>query len=47
MCEQIIKKNIAGRIPEPTRSGTPLKHHPTNHQTKRACTNLGLFGTKL
>ena len=40
MCEQILKKNIAGRIPETTRSENPFKHHPTTHQTKRAFTNL-------
>ena len=37
-----LKKNIAGRIPETTRSGSPLKCHPTTHQTKHASTNLGL-----
>ena len=42
MCEQILKKNIAGRIPETTRSGNPLKCHPTAHQTKRASNNLRL-----
>ena len=40
MCEQ--KKNIAGRIPETTRSGNPFKCNSTTHQTKRASTNLGL-----
>ena len=39
MCEKILK-NIAGRIPETTRSGNPFKSHPTTHQTKRASTNL-------
>ena len=42
MCEQILKKNIAGRIPETTRSENPFKRHPTTHQTKRAFTNLRL-----
>ena len=41
MCEQILKK-IAGRFPETTRSGNPLKCHSTTHQTKRGSTNLGL-----
>ena len=40
MCEQILKKNIAGRIPETTRSGNPFKSHLTTHQTKRASTKL-------
>ena len=40
MCEQTLKKNIAGRIPETTRSENPFKLHPTTHQTKRAFTNL-------
>ena len=40
MCEQILKKNIAGRIPETTRSENLFKRHPTTHQTKRAFTNL-------
>ena len=40
MCEQILKKNVAGRIPETTRSENPFKRHPTTHQTKRAFTNL-------
>ena len=39
MCEQILE-NIAGRIPETTRSENPFKRHPTTHQTKRAFTNL-------
>ena len=39
MCEQIIKKNIAGKIPETTRSENPFKRHPTTHQTKRYFTN--------
>ena len=30
MCEQILK-NIAGRIPETTRSENPFKFHPTTH----------------
>ena len=34
-----VKKNIAGRIPETTRSENPFKRHPT-HQIKRAFTNL-------
>ena len=42
MCEQILKKNIAGRIPETTRSGNTLKCHPFSHQTKRASNNLRL-----
>ena len=42
ICEQILKKNIAGRIPETTRSGNPLKCHPTTHQTNRAPNNLRL-----
>ena len=41
MCEQILKKNIAG-IPETTRSENPVKRHPTTHQTKRASTYLWL-----
>ena len=40
MCEQILKKNIAGRIPETTRSENPLKRNPITHQTERALTNL-------
>ena len=40
MCEQILKKNIAGRNPETTRSENPFKRHPTTHQTKRAFANL-------
>ena len=40
MCEQILKKNIAGKIPQTTRSENPFKCHLTNHQTKRAFTNL-------
>ena len=44
MCEQILKKNIAGRIPETTRSENSFKRHPTTHQTKHqtkhALTNL-------
>ena len=40
MCEQIFKKNIAGRILETTRSENPFKRHPTTHQTKRAFTNV-------
>ena len=39
MCEQILKKNIAGRIPETTRSENLFKRHPATHQTKRAFTN--------
>ena len=31
MCEQILKKNIAGRIPETTRSENPFRRHPTTH----------------
>ena len=46
MCEQILKKNIAGRIPETTRSENPFKRHPTTHQTKRAFTNLWLSWNK-
>ena len=46
MCEQILKKNIAGRIPETTRSRNPLKCHPSTHQTKRASTNLGVSWNK-
>ena len=42
MCEQILKKNIAGRIPETTRSENPFKRHPTTHQTKCAFTKLRL-----
>ena len=42
MCEQILKKNTAGRIPETTRSGNTLKCHPISHQTKRASNNLRL-----
>ena len=40
MCEQILKQNIAGRIPETTRSENLFKRHPATHQTKRAFTNL-------
>ena len=40
MCEQILKKNIAGRIPETTRSENPFKRHPTTHQIKCALINL-------
>ena len=36
MCEQILKKNIAGKIPETTRSENPFKRLPTTHQTKLA-----------
>ena len=42
MCEQIFKKNIAGRISETTRSENPFKRHPTTRQTKRAFPNLWL-----
>ena len=43
MCEQILKKkNIAGRIPETTRSENLLNRHPTTHQKKLASTNLRL-----
>ena len=34
MCEQILKKNIAGRIPETTRSENLFNRHPTTHQKK-------------
>ena len=34
MCEQIFKKNIAGRIPETTRNENPFKRNPNTHQTK-------------
>ena len=47
MCEQILKKNIAGRIPETTRSENPFKHHPTTHQTKSAFTKLWLSWNKV
>ena len=40
MCEQILKKNIAGRIPETTRSENLFNRHPTTHQKKLASTNL-------
>ena len=40
MCEQILKKNIAGRIPETTRSENLFIRHPTTHQKKLASTNL-------
>ena len=40
MCEQILKKNIAGRIPETTRSENPFKFHPTTQQTKCVFNNL-------
>ena len=40
MCEQILKKNIAGRIPETTRSENPFKRYPTTNQTKRAFTKF-------
>ena len=39
MCEQILKKNIAGRFPETTRSENPFECHPNTYQTKRAFTN--------
>ena len=42
MCEQILKKNIAGRIPKTTRSGNLFKRRPNTHQTKRASTNVCL-----
>ena len=42
MCEQILKKNIAGRIPETTRSENLLNRHPTTHQKKLSSTNLRL-----
>ena len=32
MCEQILRKNIAGRIPETTRSENPFKRHRTTRQ---------------
>ena len=32
MCEQILKKNIAGRIPETIRSEYLFNRHPTTHQ---------------
>ena len=47
MCEQILKKNIAGRIPETTRSEKPFKRHPTTHQTKRNFINLWLSWNKV
>ena len=34
--------NLAGRIPETTRSGDPLKRHPITYQTKRVLTSLWL-----
>ena len=40
MCEQILKKNIAERSPETTRSRIPFTLHPTTHYTNRASTNL-------
>ena len=40
MCEQILKKNIAGRIPETTRSENLFNRHPTTHQKTLASTNL-------
>ena len=46
-CEQILRKNIAGRIPETTRSENPFKRDPTTHQTKRAFTNLWLSWNKV
>ena len=46
MCEHILKKNIAGRIPQTTRSENPFKRHPTTHQTKRAFTELWLSWNK-
>ena len=39
MCEQILK-NIAGRIPETTRSENLFNCHPTTHQKKLASTSL-------
>ena len=40
MCEPILKKNIAGRIPETTRSEKLFNRHRTTHQKKLASTNL-------
>ena len=37
-----VKKNIAGRIPETTRSENLFNRHPTTHQKKLAPTNLRL-----
>ena len=48
MCEQILqKKNIAGRIPETTRSKNLFKRHPATHHTQRAFTNLLLSWNKV
>ena len=47
MCDQILKQNIARRIPETTRSENPFKRHPTTHQTKCAFTNLWLSWNKV
>ena len=40
MCEQILKKNIAGRIPETTLSENLFNRHPATHQKKLAYTIL-------
>ena len=40
MCEQILKKNIAGRIPETTRSENLFNRRPTTHQKNLLPTNL-------
>ena len=40
MCEQIFEKNIAGRIPETTRSENLFNRLSTTHQKKLASTNL-------
>ena len=41
MCEQILKKkNIAGRIPETTRTENPFNRHPTTHKKNLASTDF-------
>ena len=40
MCEQILKKNIAGRIPETTRNENLFTKISTTHQKKLASTNV-------
>ena len=37
MCEQILKKNIAGRIPETTRSENLFNRPPSNYSSEKIC----------
>ena len=46
MCEHILKKNIAGRIPETTRSENPFKLHPTTHQKNVSALTYDYLETK-